>query len=755
MQPGCGEVGQVIERLGTAALAAFGKTARGKRLLTGEASALTAFLDRLKRLAFGMLTSMVHARRTGALAANDWSGARIRRELARWDQRGLIAPPADVHDLTVDDAELESAAGGLMDFALQASASDIGAQHERLMGMRCEIVTGESSPTLRLVDARGRSARRSGGVFYTPPALVDHLLEQTLEPLLRNAMNRGDTAEVEASLLRLRVCDPACGCGGFLIAAARRIAVRLANVRGTDGDVRGASRAMSDVACKCIFGVDRDALSIDLCRTLIWLEAGDDRMDPRRIAGNLRCGNALLGKWPTVGSDLGSDDNGTEGTEVPHEADAAQAFHWAREWPEVFKRERGGFDVVVGNPPFLNQLERQTVATRDAAEILRERSGGVVRGYADVAAAFLLLATRITREGGMIALVQPQSVLASRDARAIRQAVLARASLRSLWVANEHLFDASTFACAPVLWRGVEASVVNLERYTSALFRPLPPVELDMAGLREEPTWAHLVATASGVPEFEHHSVGTLKDVASATADFRDQYYGLAGFLIAHADLPPEHRGDREAFPPLVTTGLIDLARNDWADRPTRMLKESWLSPRIDRRRMDREGELGAWMTARMTPKILLATQTRVMEVWVDERGEYVPSIPLISVCPHARDRIWHVAAALASPVCTAVALRRWGGTALNADAIKLSARQAMALPRPRDSRAWDRAAECLRCASECPTHSVRSMEYLQAMADAMMDAYQVDSAQKALVLKWWFARLHSRSRKGSLQAVR
>ena len=120
--------------------------------------------------------------------------------------------------------------------------------------------------------------------------------------------------------------------------------------------------------------------------------------------------------------------------------------------------------------------------------------------------------------------------------------------------------------------------------------------------------------------------------------------------------------------------------------RPTRVHKRRWLAPRVDRERVERETGLGAWVRARLVPKVLLATQTRVLECVLDERGEWLPCVPVITVTPRAEFAsdpvaLRRIEAAISSPRATAYALREFGGAALCADAIKLAARQVLALP--------------------------------------------------------------------------
>ena len=155
---------------------------------------------------------------------------------------------------------------------------------------------------------------------------------------------------------------------------------------------------------------------------------------------------------------------------------------------------------------------------------------------------------------------------------------------------------------------------------------------------------------------------------------------------------------------------------------------------------MDAQGSLGAWITDRMIPKVILATQTRTIEVFVDAQGVYVPSTPLITVTPRQPEMLWHVAAALASPVCSAHALCHYSGAALHVDAIKLSAKQVLTLPAPKPSATWDEAARELQAAHEARGERDRGRHLLQ-FAEVATASYELRAAEAHEVLAWWRER--------------
>lgn len=396
-----------------------------------------------------------------------------------------------------------------------------------------------------------------------------------------------------------------------------------------------------------------------------------------------------------------------------------------------------GFDVIVGNPPFLNQVENATTAEKGQAAIARVATGGSSVRYTDISAMFLLLSRNLLCAGGRTSLVQPQSLLAAKAAGPVRAELLSDSTLAHLWVSNEHLFTASVFTCAPTILRdGPRRYPVG--RQHSAQFESLPPLELHMDELAGEISWAHLMAEASGIPQVDIVAGGTIADLADTVADFTE-YYRLEGFIVDDEDVPAG--ADLREYPPLITTGLIDLAECRWGSQSTRILKQKWKAPRVDRQRMYAKGTLGPWIDRRRVPKVILATQTKVIELFVDEPGKYIASIPLITVMPNDVAQLWHIAAALASPVTCALALRHYAGAALSAEAIKISAKQTLALPIPRPSDAWDVAASLLREAQATDAPDDRQNVLLQYAA-ASVDAFGVPDNQRDDLIVWWRDRL-------------
>ncbi|PTQ87169.1 Eco57I restriction-modification methylase domain-containing protein [Agitococcus lubricus] len=140
------------------------------------------------------------------------------------------------------------------------------------------------------------NARKLTGSYYTPDSLVQELIKSALNPVIEQRIAAQPHNPVEA-LLSIRVIDPACGSGHFLLAAARRLAEKLALLRASDGvqSEQDFRHALRDVVSRCIFGVDRNPMAIELARTALWLEGFEEGQPLGFLDHHLQVGDALLG----------------------------------------------------------------------------------------------------------------------------------------------------------------------------------------------------------------------------------------------------------------------------------------------------------------------------------------------------------------------------------------------------------------------------------------------------------------------------
>lgn len=143
------------------------------------------------------------------------------------------------------------------------------------------------------------SERKSTGSYYTPHSLVKELIDSTLVPVLHERLQAAgpDWRAQAAALLNLRVCDPSCGSGHFLLAAARRIGWEVARVRaqGDEPTPEAVREATRTVISQCIYGVDKNPLAVDLCKVALWIEGHVPGKALTFLDHAIRCGDSLVG----------------------------------------------------------------------------------------------------------------------------------------------------------------------------------------------------------------------------------------------------------------------------------------------------------------------------------------------------------------------------------------------------------------------------------------------------------------------------
>lgn len=255
--------------------------------------------------------------------------------------------------------------------------------------------------------------RRRSGSHYTPRQLAEIVVRRTLAPLLAGLTGpKGEPPRPE-DILALRVCDPALGSGVFLLETCRQLAAALVESwrrHGRDAAMGGkaengelADHADGDehlqarwlVARRCLYGVDRDPMAVEVARMSLWLLAGGSLLGPEDspssfLAHALKCGDALV-----------------ESTETPA---GVTPFDWEGEFPEVFARESPGFDAVVSNPPWVSYVGRARQPLDPALKAYYRRKYRSFRGYRNLQGLFVERSLELTRAGGRLGLVLPSSM---------------------------------------------------------------------------------------------------------------------------------------------------------------------------------------------------------------------------------------------------------------------------------------------------------------------------------------------------------
>jgi hypothetical protein len=180
-----------------------------------------------------------------------------------------------------------------VDFA-NLGPEELGSVYESLL----ELVPKVESGAFSLLTSGGNE-RQSTGSYYTPTGLIIELLDLSLNPVVEHAERAPD---VVAALLAIKVIDPACGSGHFLLAAAHRIATRVAACQTGESSPSPEEirHALRQVVSSCIYGIDVNPMAVELAKVSLWLETVEPGRPLSFLDSRIACGNALLGATPAL-----------------------------------------------------------------------------------------------------------------------------------------------------------------------------------------------------------------------------------------------------------------------------------------------------------------------------------------------------------------------------------------------------------------------------------------------------------------------
>ena len=257
------------------------------------------------------------------------------------------------------------------------------------------------------------SGRKTDGVYYTPEWVVERLVDGTIGPRLSEMRREAgwpesaapDGAAVERYRDALRcftVLDPACGSGAFLITALRYLEAAWRDTEPLR-DVGAPSEPMHDFLATAIHGVDINPSSVEIAQLALWLHTARSDRPLSSLDATVRPGNSLVPPAFYIGvQEDAFDDAGRE---------RVNAFDWRAAFPGVFAR--GGFDVVVGNPPYV-KLQNFRLAYPDVADWLvngrvhaRNPYESTRTGNFDLYLPFIEAGLRLLRPSGRMGYIAP------------------------------------------------------------------------------------------------------------------------------------------------------------------------------------------------------------------------------------------------------------------------------------------------------------------------------------------------------------
>jgi len=260
---------------------------------------------------------------------------------------------------------------------------DLGSVYESLLDYQPVIELTENG--LRFDLPEGAERKRTGS-YYTRPELVHELIESALVPVLQDRIakaekeSEGNNLEEEKrakikAILSMSVCDPACGSGHFLLAAARRLGKELARIKTGEDEPRPEDfhLAVREVIQHCIYGVDLNPLAVDLCKLAMWLEGHWAGKPLSFLDNRIRCGNSLIGVFDPAVLAEGIPDDAFSAVTLDDQK--VSSYFKKRNKQERTSKQRGfSFDAGDHGDEYAKANRELADITEDTASAVRRKA---------------------------------------------------------------------------------------------------------------------------------------------------------------------------------------------------------------------------------------------------------------------------------------------------------------------------------------------------------------------------------------------
>lgn len=342
---------------------------------------------------------------------------------------GLFAPDKVLDNISIDDEILHKHTLQLSkyDFETDVDVNILGHIFEHSLG-EIELVQAEIKG--ENVEKQ-KTRRKKEGIFYTPKYITKYIVENTVGKLCeekkaelgiidkeyakgRRNRNKKIVKSLDEKLnkyrvwlLSLTILDPACGSGAFLNQTLDFLIKEHQKVDELRAQLLGGSIVFSDITKdileKNIYGVDLNEESIEIAKLSLWLRTAKKGRKLNKLNKNIKCGNSLIDA-PEIAGD--------------------KAFDWEKEFPEVF--DKGGFDVVIGNPPYGAKLKK---SEKDYIKTTYQ----ITEYNYDTYKFFFELSLKILKDSSLLGFITPNTYLVVENGYLLRKLLFVKNKLLELY----------------------------------------------------------------------------------------------------------------------------------------------------------------------------------------------------------------------------------------------------------------------------------------------------------------------------------
>lgn len=528
---------------------------------------------------------------------------------------GLFARDDALNNLQISDAAMRQVTRlARYNFADELSVNILGHIFEQSISdlETIRLKVAQKDGPAELVDLQRDDARKAGGIYYTPEYIVRYMVDGTVGSYLREAEERLKTqhgltdkiqdttyearervvySQYQSLLQSMRVLDPACGSGAFLV---HTLDYLLAENRRVDailgGTLLGTEEYVRNILRDNLFGVDLNEESVEISKLSLWLKTARRGEKLTSLDENIRCGNSLIADPVVAGH---------------------KAFSWEDEFAGVMSE--GGFHVIIGNPPYVSALELSRHSSAEEKTYLKRNYRTAV-GTTDLYIYFFERALLLLRAGGKMAYISPNRYLSASYGKALREWLVARFRIEQLIdYSDTRVFkDASTYPVITFLSNEDASKPYSIKTGFIDQDTKMPvlvEVESSKLTLLNDTILGFLLNDKLPITEKVFNLGVSLSVVgkinATSTAAEAEDFSTLIG---AHGEWR------------LINTGTIDPYANLWGIRALKKQGKQVLRPFLpnDRSRLG-EGRVALYGA----PKIIVSKIGLQCEAFLDRDGSY------------------------------------------------------------------------------------------------------------------------------------